>query len=259
MNDDQLRQLVTEHVRRALQADGPPAPAPPVTDGPAVIALFCGGRGGLSTALAQTKTLAQQAPVVGVLTPAAKETIGEERLRKEGGISEVIGPDSGVSLWGLVDRTEPLLVAQLTRTTLAKVALGLGDSLAAALALNTLWAGKPVVVARDGVDPDLAARDPERVGDAPLELVRLYAGYLARLEALGCDVIPAERIADTVLALRSGRETRTERPLASRRVITEEDIRRAARRGEAISITGAIVTPLARDVAADLDVELLED
>lgn len=259
MNDDQLRQLVTEHVRRALQADAQPAPALTATDGPAVIALFCGGRGGLSTALAQTKTLAQQAPVVGVLTPAAKETIGEERLRREGGISEVLGPDSGVSLWDLVDRSEPLLVAQLTRTTLAKVTLGLGDSLAAALALNTLWAGKPVVVARDGVDPDLAARDPETAADAPLELVRLYAGYLARLEAFGCNVIQADRIADTVLTLRSGRETRTERPMASRRVITEEDVRRAARRGESINVTRAIVTPLARDVAQDLGVELLED
>ena len=131
--------------------------------------------------------------------------------------------------------------------------------MAAALALNTLWAGKPVVVARDGVDPDLAARDPETAADAPLELVRLYAGYLARLEAFGCNVIQADRIADTVLTLRSGRETRTERPMASRRVITEEDVRRAARRGESINVTRAIVTPLARDVAQDLGVELLED
>ena len=47
--------------------------------------------------------------------------------------------------------------------------------------------------------------------------------------------------------------------MKQRRVITEEDVRRAARRGESISVARAIVTPLARDVAKEMGVELLEE
>jgi hypothetical protein len=161
-------------------------------------------------------------------------------------------------LWELLDCSEIVLVAHLSRTTLARTALGLSDSPAAGLVLNALWAGKPVVVAKDGVDPDLAARDPSGAPDAPRALVRLYEEYLDRLEACGCRVVPAARIADTVLALLTGREPSRERPLQSRRVVTEEDVRRAARRGEPLDVTRAIVTPLARDAARELGVDLVE-
>jgi hypothetical protein len=87
-------------------------------------------------------------------------------------------------------------------------------------------------------------------------LVRLYEEYLDRLEAFGCHVLPAARISETVISLLTGREPTRERPLQSRRVITEEDVRRAARRNEPLDVTRAIVTPLARDVAQELGVEL---
>jgi len=212
----------------------------------------------LSTALAQVSGIAKLARTVAVLTPAAKEIIGEERLTKEARVHETVLPDSRVSPWELIDRAEVILVAQLTRTTLARIGLGLSDSFASTLVLNALWSGKPVVVARDGVDPDLAARDGAGAADAPRALVRLYEEYLDRLEALGCHVIPAARISDTVLSLLTGREPARERPLQSRRVITEEDVQRAARRGESIDVTRAIVTPLARDAAQELGVDLIE-
>jgi hypothetical protein len=40
--------------------------------------------------------------------------------------------------------------------------------------------------------------------------------------------------------------------------VTEEDVRRAARRGEPLDVTRAIVTPLARDAARELGVDLVE-
>jgi pyruvate/2-oxoglutarate dehydrogenase complex dihydrolipoamide acyltransferase (E2) component len=221
-----------------------------------VVAVICGGRGGLSKALEQTKAVAKQVDVIGLMSPAAKEFIGEDRLRSEGGIREIVTLESGMSPGELVDRADIVLVAQLTRTTLARIGLGLSDSLPSSVVLTALWDGTPVVVARDGVDPDLAARDPEKAADAPRELARLYAEYLTRVESFGCAVIAAEQIADTVLSMLTGREPRLERAMKQRRVITEEDVRRAARRGESISVARAIVTPLARDVAKEMGVEL---
>jgi len=257
MDQDRLRQLVAEQVRRALRSEElapPPAPEGAQT----VLAVFCGGRGGLSEALAQVSGVAKLARVVAVLTPAAKEIIGEERLRKEASVHETVLPDSRVSPWELIDRAEVVLVAQLTRTTLARIGLGLSDSFASTLVLNAVWSGKPVVVAKDGVDPDLAARDGSGAGDAPRALVRLYEEYLDRLEAFGCHLVPAARIGDTVISLLTGRELSRDQPLRSRRVITEADVRRAARRGESIDVTRAIVTPLARDAAQELGVDLIE-
>jgi len=259
MDDDRLRQIVAEQVRRALRSEATAEAPPPAGEGAqTVAAIFCGGRGGLSTALAQVSGIAKLARVVAVLTPAAKEIIGEERLEREARVHEIILPDSRVSPWELIDRAEVILVAQLTRTTLARIGLGLGDSFASTLVLNALWFGKPVVVAKDGVDPDLAARDGTGAADAPRALVRLYEEYLDRLEAFGCHVIPAARISDTVIATLTGREPTRERPLQSRRVVTEEDVQRAARRGESIDVGRAIVTPLARDAAQELGVSLIE-
>jgi hypothetical protein len=258
MDQDRLRRIVAEQVRRALRP-GTTEPAPPTPDdAQTVVAIFCGGRGGLSTALAQVSGIAKLAHVVAVLTPAAKEIIGEERPMREARAHEIVLPDSRVSPWELIDRAEVVLVAQLTRTTLARIGLGSGDSFASTLVLNALWAGKAVVVARDGVDPDLAARDGAGTPDAPRALVRLYEEYLDRLEACGCHIIPAARISETVVSLLTGREPSRERPLQSRRVITEEDVRRAARRGESVDVTRAVVTPLARDAAQELGVDLIE-
>ncbi|MBM3472514.1 MAG: hypothetical protein FJX75_04475 [Armatimonadetes bacterium] len=257
MDQDRLRRIVAEQVRRALRSETADVPPAARDDAQTVIAIFCGGRGGLSTALAQVSGIAKLARMVAVLTPAAKEIIGEERLRREARVHETVLPDSRVSPWELIDRAEVILVAQLTRTTLARIGLGLSDSFASTLVLSALWSGKPVVVAKDGVDPDLAARDGSGAGDAPRALVRLYEEYLDRLEALGCHVIPAARIGDTAISLLTGREPSRERPLQSRRVITEEDVRRAARRGESIEVTRAIVTPLARDAAQELGVDLI--
>ncbi len=257
MDEDRLRQLVSEQVRRALRSDTAFEAPPSAAEGaPTTTAIFCGGRGGLSTALAQVGGIAKLAHVVAVLTPAAKEIIGAERLTREARVHQIVLPDSRVSPWELIDRSQVLLVAQLTRTTLARIGLGLSDSLASTLVLNALWAGKPVVVAKDGVDPDLAARDASGAPDAPRALARVYEEYLDRLEAFGCHVIPAARLSETVISLLTGREPTRERPLQSRRVITEEDVQRAARRGESLDVSRAIVTPLARDAARELGVEL---
>lgn len=238
---------------RAAEPSAVPAP-----DDPTVVAAFCGGRGGLSTALEQIREVAEKARVVGVLSPAAKEIVGADRLKDEAGAHEIVLPDSGAHPWDLAHRADVVAVAQVTRTTLARLALGLGDSLIASMVLHALWGGRPVVVAQDGVDPDLAAcEECDGSVDVARELVRLYDGYLERLATFGCQVIPAERLAEATCAALAGETPGPHRPLSTRRVITEEDVRRASRRGETIDVTGAVVTPLARDTARDLGVPLV--
>ena len=260
MEREELRKLVSEQVRRALSAERAPSNAPePPPDGPTIIAAFCGGRGGLSTALEQIHEVAEKARVVGVLSPAAKEVVGLDRLKNEAGAHEVVLPDSGAHPWDLAHRADAVVVAQLTRTTLARLALGLGESLISSMVLHALWDGKPVIAAQDGVDPDLAAC--EESGGSPdvaRELIRLYDEYLTRLAAFGCQVIRAERLAETTRGALVGERSTEVRPLSARRVITEDDVRRASRRGESINVTGAVVTPLARDTARDLGVPLVE-
>jgi hypothetical protein len=261
MDREELRQIVADQVRRALSADAAPVVAPaPAPDGPTVVAAFCGGRGGLTTALEQVREVAEKARVVGVLSPAAKEIVGADRLNSEAGAHEIVLPDSGAHPWDLAHRADAVAVAQLTRTTLARLALGLGESLISSMALHALWDGKPVIVARDGVDPDLAAcEESEGAVDVARELVRLYDDYLERLVAFGCQVVPAAGLAETVRAALAGETPGLHRPLRTRRVITEQDVIRASRRGESINITGAVVTPLARDTARDLGVSLVEE
>ena len=260
MNRDQLREIVAEQVRRALRGELPAAEAEAGASRPSVVAVFCGGHAGLPTALQQTRLVAARARVTALLSRAAKETIGEQRLKSEAGVHQVVLSEGAVDPRELAHRADVIVVAQLTHNSLAKIALGLSDTPATNVVLHGLLAGKPVVVARDGVDPALAGCELCAGGaDTARELLQLYDEYVGRLAAFGCRVVRAEQLSEATLeALTQGRPRR-EAPGASRRVITEDDVVRAARRGESIAVAGAIVTALARDSAQQLGVPLLEE
>jgi len=259
MERDQLREIVAEQVRRALRGELPASEPEADRALPTIVAVFCGGHAGLQAALPQMRLVAARAQVVALLSRAAKEVIGEDRLTREAGAREVVLSEGAVDPRQLAHRADVLVVAQLTHNTLAKIALGISDTPASNTVLHALLAGKPVVVAKDGVDPSLAGCEQCAGGaDTSRDLLMLYDEYLGRLAAFGCRVVRAEQLAQATTEALAGALPRRAREGSGRRVITEEDVVRASRRGESVDVTGAIVTALARDTAQQLGVALIE-
>ncbi|HNV68626.1 MAG TPA: flavoprotein [Candidatus Ozemobacteraceae bacterium] len=145
-----------------------------------------------------------------------------------------------------------VVVQPLSLNSLAKIALGIRDSLPAAVVLTALAAGKPLFLAQEGMDAATAGMHPH--------LTKLYRRYWQDLT--GGPVIGFTRAGLPEKlevwfrrrrdALRLSAERRAGRP-----VITRDDVREAWQAMVPLVIPrGALLTDLAREEAGALGVTL---
>lgn len=145
-------------------------------------------------------------------------------------------------------------VPLLSVDALSRLAALLADTETANLLLHALFAGKPLILARDGVD-DPAGRAELGFGHANPALLRAVAERLRAVESFGATVTRVAGLADRVAALipaageisaaahRAGFAT-------AKPVISGGDVMEAARRGGDLECAAtALVTPLALETA----------
>lgn len=139
----------------------------------------------------------------------------------------------------------------------AKMALGLFDEPVARTALAALASGKPLVAAlHKPYEEALKTRSPL--------LKRMFDGHQRALQGYGFEIVSANQLA-TVISSRYGApssalpngSSASNGSNGKKQLITAQDIDRYARSGQPLSLPpGALITPLARDRARELGLNI---
>ncbi|MDQ3815191.1 MAG: hypothetical protein M3347_14815 [Armatimonadota bacterium] len=158
----------------------------------------------------------------------------------------------------LISKNDVVLMPAVHDDEVAKMALGIFDDPVARVALSTLALGKPLVAALHAPYDDMLKMH------SPL-LRRLFEGYRRALQNYGFELVECAQITSMVsnlcgVALR-GADNGSVRALPSsggkKQLITVREIEAAARSGRRLQLPpGALITPLARDRARELGLNL---
>jgi hypothetical protein len=146
----------------------------------------------------------------------------------------------------------------LSVNTLSKVSLLTADALVPNLLLHGLFTGKPVVLARDGVDLDDEGRRALGIDQATPALRQALDDRLRTVAGYGCRITDVRGLRETVNSVLASGSTRAPAgALPAGPLVSVADVRRAHRADEMLSLSPtSIVTPLARDLAMQLGVRL---
>jgi len=154
----------------------------------------------------------------------------------------------------LVERSDVVLLPAVGDDDAAKMALGIFDEPVARVALSALALGKPLVVAMHSPYDDALKRNSPT-------LRRVFEGYRRALTGYGFEIVEYAGLAAAVRAhapAQNGEAPAVAAPSGGRKqLVTAGDIEAAAKAGKSLQLpAGAIVTPLARDRARELGLEI---
>lgn len=145
-----------------------------------------------------------------------------------------------------------VILPVLRLETLSRLAVLLGDTAASAAAIAAVMQGVPVYASAHEAD-----RLKRSSGRLPGPFLSLFHQHLRTVEGMGIQVLEAAALVQRLGTARgAGQVTVANR---GRDVITVADLEAASRAGQkTLQVTpGSIVTPLARDTAAQMGIEVL--
>jgi hypothetical protein len=259
MNAEEVQGLVVEVTSRLaprLGADGRRG---------RLIVAFSGATASFPEAVRQCRALVLDGYQVRLaFSPAAEQLFGSVVRDGLAGFPHVSPVDPAQWLGDLME-SQAVVCPILSMNTLSKVSLLTADTVVSNLLLHGLFMGKPVVLARDGVDLAGAGRKALGIDRGTPALRQAVDDRLRTAADFGCHISDVSRLRGTVNAVLAGPTprsvTRMERRAhhtGDKTVVTAADVRRAHRAGsDALHLPPAsLVTPLARDLAMQLGVHL---
>ncbi len=266
MKDDQFQQVVArviEKLASRMGADGHRG---------TLIVVFSGATVGFQEAIRQVRGLVLDGFRLKLTFSRGAQQIFGSAVRDELAGFPNIGRVEPTK-W-LTDLTEARAVVSplLSVNTVSKVSLLIADNLVTNLILHALFMGKPVVLARNGADPEGRGRKELGFDKGNASLARAVSDRMRTAAEFGCRLTDIERLGETVRSAFQ-REAqpiteRSEHPVdpglrtLNRRgkVVTAADIRHAHRvRAEMRISSSSVITPLGRDLALRYGVPLVED
>lgn len=236
--DPSLIETITELVLRELQ-QAQPQQEPAATGAPV---LLCPGPGAIFPEtwdlLSKVEGVAWRAVVWDGFPEERLTGFPARRLRPPDCWEEAV---SGV---------KAVVLPSVRLATLARMALLLGDTPPAAAAVAGVVQGTPVLVCAEGVE-----RYRRHSGRLPGGFLSTFHNHLRAVEGLGVEILEAPEI---VARLQGRGRVVTPAASAGRDVVTMEDLEAARRRGVTVLevSAGAIVTPLAREAANGMGIEV---
>jgi hypothetical protein len=261
--DPSLVQLITELVMAELNRDAGLASAPGVAAGPPATAVQAAVAAAPSSR--QRKALLVPAP--------AGDSHGDPLWQALGALNNVSWTavrvpgvsESKVGLPGarwidpplvwdeLVHQQHAVVLPVLRLETLSRLAVLLGDTPASGAAIAAVMQGVPVFASAWEAD-----RLKRSSGRLPGPFLSMFHQHLRTVEGMGVQVLEAAALAQR-LGAAGPSGTAVAAASRGRDVITVADLEAAARAGQkTLQVTpGAIVTPLARDTAAHMGIEVV--
>jgi len=263
MDRDELVQYITGEVMRQIrQAEA--ASKEKTGQHYTVLAVFTGGTIGLEPSLTQLQRIQElNTQITVVLSKAAEAIVGVKKIRERLGDQIGIVTAQDAYPGKLLRQADAVVVPVLTQNTAAKVAYTLSDSMVPTLILQALMLGKPVIAAENAADP----QDDWRIkggmaGSAPALMQALQAN-LQKIESYGVRLVQADRLAaevEKVLGCATKVPPRDVTAIpAKKKVLDAAAIKSAALSGAKMFkvAQGTIITPLARDIARECNIELV--
>lgn len=262
--EEQFQHIVGEVIRRLferLQADGRTG---------RLIVVFTGATVALGEAVEQVRSLLLGGFRTQLVFSEAAEHLLASLVKKQ------LDSFPGVSLvqvgsWlSALKEAHAVVVPMLSVNTASKLSSLIADNLASNVILHSLLMGKPLIMARDGADPDGKGREELGFHKANSALKQAMRHRLRTIEDYGCILTATDQLARTVCSLAEleGMAKYQENSPASvcpplnpcGPIATAGDVLHAHQMGTGLSVGPvARVTPLARDLAKQLGVALITD
>ncbi|MFH1138247.1 MAG: flavoprotein [Pseudomonadota bacterium] len=235
-----------------------------------IVAVFTGASAGLPQAIEAARGLVFDGFKLKIAYSTAGRQFMEQTLARElAGLPQVeeVNPEHWFS--DLLE-ARAVIAPLLSVNTLSKVALLLADNLASNLILQALFMGKPVALALDGVAYSNPARGALGLNRATPALQQALRERLDAVKAFGARLVDIEHLRATVNDSLLGQadvprpakiqEASPAGPAPIIGVVTTIEVENAARQGAALRVRrGAVITPLARELAQRRRVEIVED
>jgi hypothetical protein len=265
MKYDQIQRIVAEVISRLAQrldADGRRG---------CLIVVFSAATAGFSEAVQQVCFLILEGYRLQLAFSESAERMFGQTVRDQ---------LAGFPHFSLVDPTgwfsalkeaRALVCPLMSVNTLSKLSLLIADNLVTNLILHGLFMGKPVIVARNGVDTADPGRKALSFDKGTPALKQALVNRLLTVADYGCrvgDVRHLKKIVNSVLAGEKDSSAKRQGPNTysgpatfpySGQLVTAVDIRRAHSLDARLAISAAsLITPLARDLAVQLGVSFVE-
>gem|GEM_PF-2262015 len=229
--------------------------------------VVTGGEMGLSQAVDFARACVKEKVLVSlVLSPSAIKLLSKSEWSTRTGIVQLITEQSHASMMELLKEHQEIIVPILTVNSAAKVALGITDTLATGLIFHGLLMGKSVLAARESCDPDYLNYFNQEGNPGAAALKSKLAENQNTLGKMGVKFCTVGQLIDLAKPLKEKKALPQEtgagnknfsRPVGPQqnhggsKVITEEDIV-PLEPGTSITIgKNTIITPSARDLAAE--------
>jgi hypothetical protein len=261
---DQFQDIVAEVIRRLierLEADERNA---------RIIVVFTGATVAFGEAVEQVRSLLLGGFRTQLVFSEAAEHLLASLVKKQLDSFPGVGFVQAGSWLSALKDAQAVVVPMLSVNTVSKLAALIADNLASNVLLHALLMGKPLIMARDGADPDDSGREALGFHKANAALQQAMRQRLRTIEDYGCILTAADRLASTVrslVALEGMESYQQNSPAAAcpplnpcGPIATAGDVLHAHQLGANLSVgPAARVTPLARDLARQLGVALIMD
>lgn len=242
LDEGQIRRIV-QRVLDEIENTSAVVPGKIEQEKPPAVVFFCGCPGGLDELSFDLSAFRKRFFLVAGCSPAAESLLGRDYLEREAGalISEK-------TLYEAVHQAEVVLFPNLSQNTAAKAASGIRDTPGSEVMSLALREGKRVIACRSWICPG-SKKDPYSM---------LLSGILGNIEKIGVQLYSRGSLVSHFERDREQNEEKN-KDGTSFSLVTAAAVREAKAKGLSMIQTDGrcIVTPLARDEAKKLNVELL--
>jgi len=271
MDKERLVELVKAEIMRQLELESLAGKEKATLPCKQALIIFTGGTIGLEQSLIELQKIqALNIEVSVVLSMAAEKIIGMDLIKKHLGSNINLVTTHSPYPGKLLRDADFVLVPVLTQNTVAKLAYTLSDTLPSTLIMQGLMMGKPILAAMNAADPQDGWRIQKNMGKCTPALAESLRQNLKKVESYGIELVHVDHLASSSQKIIDRMEKKAwdsqhsdskDIHRGKKSILDAEAIKVAANNGlKSITIAkDAIITPLARDVAREYSIEIVQE